>query len=53
MNSVSQNTREACEAIIHKKPGKIKKTLNKGVKVGFKFIKEKKVRINKSSGKEI
>ena len=27
--------------------------LNKGIKVGFKIINNKKVRINKSSGKEI
>ena len=26
---------------------------NKGVRIGYKVIKEKKVRINKSSGKEI
>ena len=28
-------------------------SLKKGVRVGFKFIKEKKVRFNKQSGKEI
>ena len=27
--------------------------LNKGIRIGYKVIKEKKVRINKSSGKEI
>ena len=28
-------------------------SLNKGVRIGFKIIKDKKVRINKSSGKAI
>ncbi len=27
--------------------------LNKGIKIGYKFIKDKKVRINRKSGKEI
>ena len=26
---------------------------NKGVRIGFKFLKDKKIRFNKSSGKEI
>ncbi len=26
---------------------------NKGVRIGFKFVKDKKIRFNKSSGKEI